>query len=126
MSTQFCYQALSTATSIRLLRIPKFVSTLQYDLIEVDLENNPIYDALSYTWHLEEQSSATSGVISEFGGSINCNGMKLDVTTNLRDGLLRLEQFRQETLIWIDAICINQQDLEERCSGELRARAGET
>lgn len=116
MSTQFCYQALSTTTSIRLLQIPKFVSTLQYDLIEVDLENSPVYDALSYTWHLpvEEQSSATSGVISEFGGSINCNGMKLDVTTNLRDGLLRLEQFRQETLIWIDAICINQQDLAER------------
>jgi hypothetical protein len=114
MAKQFCYRALSTSSSIRLLRIPKFVSTLTYDLIEVDLDNNPVYDALSYTWHLEKQTSATSGVISEFGGSINCNGMKLDVTANLRDGLLRLEQFRQETLIWIDAICINQQDLEER------------
>ncbi|KAG1865502.1 heterokaryon incompatibility protein-domain-containing protein, partial [Suillus subalutaceus] len=105
---------LSTIGSIRLLRIGKFVSTLQYDLIEVNLENNPVYDALSYTWHLGKQSSTRSGVDSEFGGSINCNGMKLDVTANLRDGLLRLEQFRQETLIWIDAICINQQDLQER------------
>ncbi|KAG1889327.1 heterokaryon incompatibility protein-domain-containing protein [Suillus subluteus] len=114
MSTQFCYQPLSTSSSIRLLRIGKFVSTLQYDLIEINLENNPVYDALSYTWHLGKQSSTRSGVDSEFGGSINCNGMKLDVTANLRDGLLRLEQFRQETLIWIDAICINQQDLQER------------
>lgn len=114
MSTQFCYQSLSTSSSIRLLRIRKFVSTLQYDLIEVNLDNNPVYDALSYTWHLGKKSSATSGVDSEFGGSINCNGMKLNVTANLRDGLLRLEQLRQETLIWIDAICINQQDLQER------------
>lgn len=114
MSMRFCYQPLSTSSSIRLLRIRKFVSTLQFDLIEVDLANNPVYDALSYTWHLEEQSNATSGVDSEFGGFINCNGMKLGVTTNLRDGLLRLEQLRQETLIWIDAICINQQDPEER------------
>ncbi|KAG1757971.1 heterokaryon incompatibility protein-domain-containing protein [Suillus lakei] len=111
-STKLRYQPLSTSSSIRLLRIRKFVSTLQYDLIEVDLENNPVYDALSYTW--QKQSSTTSGIDSEFGGSINCNGMKLDVTANLRDGLLRLEQLRQETLIWIDAICINQQDLEER------------
>ncbi|KAG2370259.1 hypothetical protein BDR07DRAFT_1370817 [Suillus spraguei] len=114
MSTQFCYQPLSTSSSIRLLRIRKFVSTLEFDLIEANLANNPVYDALSYTWHLEEQSSATSEVDSESGGFISCNGMKLGVTANLRDGLLRLEQLRQETLIWIDAICINQQDLEER------------
>ncbi|KAG2129759.1 heterokaryon incompatibility protein-domain-containing protein [Suillus clintonianus] len=113
-STQFRYQPLPTSSSIRLLRIREFVSTLDYDLVEVDLETNPVYDALSYTWHLKEQSSTTSGVDSECGGSINCNGMKLDVTANLRDGLLRLEHLRQNTLIWIDAICINQQDLEER------------
>ncbi|KAG1749636.1 heterokaryon incompatibility protein-domain-containing protein [Suillus paluster] len=113
-STQFRYQPLSTSSSIRLLRIRKFVSILEYDLIEADLENNPVYDALSYTWQLDKHSSTTSGIDSERGGSISCNGMNLNVTANLLYGLLRLERLRQDTLIWIDAICINQQDLEER------------
>ncbi|KAG0699725.1 heterokaryon incompatibility protein-domain-containing protein [Suillus ampliporus] len=112
--SEFRYQPLSTTSSIRLLRIRKFVSVLEYDLIEADLKSNPVYDALSYTWQLYEQSSTTCGVDSERGGSISCNGMEINVTANLRNGLLRLEQLRQDTLIWIDAICINQQDLKER------------
>lgn len=58
------------------------------------------YDALSYTWG----NNATSEVIT-------CDGSELLVTENLCQALLALRQPETKTRwLWVDAICINQED----------------
>lgn len=68
-------------------------------------EEPPYYCALSYAW-----GDATDKV------SIALNGQILMVTRNLHDAL---QQFRDEArflgkYLWIDALCINQDDIDER------------
>ncbi|KAA8564775.1 hypothetical protein EYC84_010547 [Monilinia fructicola] len=64
------------------------------------------YVALSYVW-----GSSTDKK------TILVNGMEMQVTQNLHIALLQLRKsnwVRRRVNIWIDAICINQDDLDER------------
>lgn len=61
------------------------------------------YEALSYTWHSQELTK-----------TIFCNEKLLHVTHNLYDALRALRRPSACRLLWIDAICINQADLQER------------
>ncbi|KAJ4196912.1 hypothetical protein NW759_016399 [Fusarium solani] len=63
------------------------------------------YSALSYCW-TQPVRGAVQGLV--------CNGLAIDVGENLR---LALENTRYSTLpriVWVDALCINQDDLAER------------
>jgi hypothetical protein len=68
------------------------------------LDNNPQFKALSYVWgnSFEKQS-------------ITVNHQLLEVTNNLFAGLQRLRQPEEIVVIWVDAVCIHQSDLDERC-----------
>lgn len=79
------------------------------------------YSALSYTWG---DPSITQQIL--------VNGEKIDVTTNLYLALFQLRQMQPATAekirLWVDAVCINQTDLEERrdqvsMMGEIYSRA---
>jgi len=62
------------------------------------------YDALSYTWGSEENSK-----------EIICDGEPLRVTNNLLNALLALRHPGHEhRYLWIDAVCIDQQNNEEK------------
>ncbi|KAI8952961.1 heterokaryon incompatibility protein-domain-containing protein [Xylaria longipes] len=61
------------------------------------------YQALSYTWG----SSAIQVPIS-------INRHPFMVNSNLYAALLEFRKQRKEVVLWIDAICINQADIEER------------
>ena len=68
------------------------------------LSNKPNFEALSYTWgSLRDQRAIRLDSTSAFG-----------VTDNLWHALRRLRHGRSVRTLWIDALCINQQDLEER------------
>ena len=68
------------------------------------VEDKPrTYEALSYTWQSQKLSK-----------SIICDGKRLPVTQNLYDALQELQRPTTSRLLWIDAICINQTDNEER------------
>jgi hypothetical protein len=69
------------------------------------LEELPAYETLSYTWG---HSTPLHGIA--------CNGHLLDVRENLRLALHQLRHSSSTRLFWIDALCINQNDLEERSS----------
>ncbi len=73
---------------------------LRAEIIHVNLEDRPEYDAISYTWATEDEDTSLSGVVECLqGGSIK-------ITRNC-DAVLR--QLRQRGLrrnIWIDAICM--------------------
>ena len=100
------YQPLPTGESIRLLRLQPGPRD---ELISCNLQpanfndNLPAYEALSYVWG---SSSDTRSII--------CNGREIAVTRNLRNALRRLRRRDSTRLIWVDAICINQRNDEER------------
>jgi len=69
------------------------------------LDEKPFYDALSYTWGgLEEPESIT------------LNGSTWEITSNLGQALRHLRPADKSLNIWVDALCINQIDKEERGS----------
>jgi hypothetical protein len=65
--------------------------------------NAPAYEALSYTW----------GSIHSVG-SITLNDTPFHVTKNLNAALRDLRLPHTTRVVWIDAICINQADNDER------------
>lgn len=70
-------------------------------LIPIDLKNNNIqYEALSYVWGT---GMATSPV--------RCGDGFISITSNLEVALKGLRLEKQSRLTWIEAICINQDDL---------------
>lgn len=72
-------------------------------LIDVSLNENPSYEALSYAWGENEASIPFS-----------CDGRILRVTPNLNAALHRLVSRGASRILWIDQICINQGDNKER------------
>jgi hypothetical protein len=72
-------------------------------LIDVSLAENPSYEALSYAWGECEASIPFS-----------CDGLVILVTPNLNAALHRLVARGASRILWIDQICINQRDDEER------------
>ncbi|KAK0627606.1 heterokaryon incompatibility protein-domain-containing protein [Immersiella caudata] len=76
-------------------------------------ENVGAYEALSYTWELGYEYSAGLSKMKA-PGHIECNGITVEVGANLYHALRRLRLERTSRLLWIDAICINQDDIQER------------
>jgi hypothetical protein len=66
------------------------------------LHDQPEYDALSYCW-----GDAT------ITAPVKVNGCIVKVTTNLEAGLRQLRH-KGVKAVWVDALCINQQDPIER------------
>ncbi len=61
------------------------------------------YEALSYTWQNQ--------TLSDY---VICNGKVLYVTQILYDALRTLRRVTTSRLLWIDQLCINQEDVTER------------
>ncbi|KAL2059835.1 hypothetical protein VTL71DRAFT_9990 [Oculimacula yallundae] len=53
---------------------------------------------------------------TDSGGQILCDGQEVHIGAELRDALRRIRLPDKERLLWIDALCINQQDVNERNS----------
>ncbi|KAL9576578.1 MAG: hypothetical protein Q9212_006982 [Teloschistes hypoglaucus] len=95
----------ASVQQIRLMRWKKFQDP---DEIEVKLETYqidqcPAFNALSYAW----------GDPSEVQ-MIYLNGIRHTVTRNLYSALNHLRPQLEDQPMWIDALCINQQDVKER------------
>lgn len=78
-------------------------------LYNTSLSSTPIYNALSYVW-----GDAASSNIP--GNVIMLDGDPFPVTTNLLSALrhLRPPAGGKPMRLWVDAVCINQGDLDER------------
>ncbi|KAK2754362.1 hypothetical protein FQN54_007006 [Arachnomyces sp. PD_36] len=126
----FKYESLpSSATFIRLLDIEdgNRSDIIRCSLRKVNLDANPDFDALSYSWQKDIFKDKQWGYLrvllpsiplfSAWAGrskAIICNGGILFIQENLFDFLLRLREMKKDRSIWIDALCINQRDKEER------------
>jgi hypothetical protein len=77
------------------------------------------YEALSYVWG----SDAVENEVN-----IECDGSNLSIGPNLARALTRIRLESESRLLWVDAICINQKDDDERsrqvqCMGDIYANA---
>ncbi|KAF5583300.1 heterokaryon incompatibility 6 OR allele [Fusarium subglutinans] len=70
------------------------------------------YNALSYTWGSPRDSPQLTDKITNT--TILLNGLSFEVQANLYDALVELQVSCSETPIWIDALCINQSNSNER------------
>lgn len=125
MTLPYRYSPLSPAASTRILEIQpcyKEDGPLQCVLREINIESDPFYEALSYTWGKPEFTEPLT--LDE--------RFTIHITPNLRDALLRFRSKLNIRRLWVDAVCINQQDdddkarqiplmteIYKRCSGVL-------
>ncbi|MCJ1320932.1 hypothetical protein MMC15_006273 [Xylographa vitiligo] len=99
------YSELPEDDSFRLLGLKHGAGTdeLRGQLITHRLSEAPPYEALSYVW-----GDATTN------GHIKCDGKVLPVTLNLKAALYQLRLTLADRWLWIDQLCINQGNLQER------------
>jgi hypothetical protein len=78
---------------------------IQCSLFIVNVENPPPYKTLSYVW------GAPTGTMNPH---VLCDGGLVSITPNLDKALRWLRYPYRERLFWIDAICIDQHNIDER------------
>lgn len=92
-------------TRIRLLTLK--AGHQQEDIeIEIDvrnLEDKPQYEALSYEWGTSNKSH-----------SVNVFDKQIRITPSLYAVLFQIRSSSKPLVLWTDAICINQDDIEEK------------
>ena len=109
---------LPNARSIRLLQIhpPQEDGSICCSLKPFELlsPSKPQHHAISYTWGPPTYQAAQNGMTNERCCPIICNGQVLLITENLLHCLYHVTD--ESLYLWIDAICINQDDIAERNS----------
>ena len=109
VGSSFQYMRLPSAKSLRILSLQPAQSGKP---IVVCLETVPAAyvtnrlskcQALSYVWGNTDRTTI-----------ITCNGSLLGITKNLYIALQAIRQPDRETALWADAICIDQDNVEER------------
>ncbi|KAK0391005.1 hypothetical protein NLU13_0507 [Sarocladium strictum] len=132
---RYSYPTSLPGGSIRLLRLPSgpiavpiteeggtepvpapiFVqSRFSFGLEVYDYASKPSYRALSYTWGPACDPSAESNDQRTDPRRIILQGEVHEVTRNLLDALCQCSLSFPGSLLWVDALCINQDDLLER------------
>jgi hypothetical protein len=116
------YDSLPTPRSIRILSLsekqnlgPEISATMD----TYSLDDAPPFNALSYTWgkpYREPFGDDDPESPPEFVQVIKCNGAQVKITQNLFEALSSFKELAITGFLWVDAICINQADLDERSS----------
>lgn len=104
----FCYDSFSLERpGFRLIRLERGTQPLlQCSLFQAYLDDEESiipYEALSYVW-----GSYTASY------EIATDGKIMSITTSLHDALMYLRQPNEDRILWIDALCIDQSNINER------------
>jgi hypothetical protein len=102
---RYIYRKLNTVDDFRLLILsPGTLSDrVKCTLKEVSFASKPTYETISYTW---------GDPLSTY--TVECEGKEIQVTENLYSALQYLRHDNDERILWADAICIDQLNLDER------------
>lgn len=102
---KFAYQPLQEPMDFRLLELlpGERDETLKCSLTHSSLTSHPYYYAVSYTW-------GTPGLFQE----IKLGGVAHSIQANLFDFLQQLRLTYAAVTLWVDALCINQNDILEK------------
>lgn len=103
------YEPIREANEIRLLYLHdgKPGDIIRAELEVVRIQKSHYYDAISYTW-ADENGDTTKCCSLKIGSP----GALLPITRSCDSVLRRVRKLT--SWIWIDAVCINQQDVQER------------
>jgi hypothetical protein len=95
----------SVSNEIRLVTLlaGRFEDDIECRLTHHPLDKASTYEALSYSW-----GSSTKTI------TISTNGHEMHIRTNLYSALRHLRLQDRDRILWIDAICINQEDDTEK------------
>ncbi|CAO1598201.1 hypothetical protein XANCAGTX0491_001970 [Xanthoria calcicola] len=112
-TSEYEYKPLQ-ASQIRLLTITSISSDgITCDLEQSEFDDCPIYDALSYAWGEQDSNRPT----------LHCNGRFISISPHLHSALERFYRAWENDdtsdrlpcpRIWVDAVCINQNDHVEK------------
>src|SRR6186713_776190 len=106
MAVEYPSSPLKNANDIRvfILHPGTFKDDIHVSLYSISLDDNTLsYEAISYVWGDPSDTKA-----------ITCNTKSFHITTNLESCLRHLRSETGSRTLWADAICINQQDGEEK------------
>src|SRR4051812_6364561 len=85
------------------------VGGISISLRHVRPQDEPLYEALSYTWGNPKDVC-----------SLECDRAPVTVTRNLYRALLRLRDEHNPRTLWIDAVCMYQARYRSKCCRTLR------
>jgi hypothetical protein len=108
MSTQpFAHSPLQSTSHIRLIRLQagKSDEDIACTIFQTSLDDAPAFEAISYTWGAVDDRQR---LVCSSGGEF------MEVTKNCNSVLRRLRDDNEPRIIWVDAICIDQDNIEER------------
>lgn len=99
------YPAAADKSPIRLLRLrpEQHEAPIRDELLCGDLDDGPKFEALSYTWGSTADQK-----------TITLSGRPWKVTQNLFSALQHLRLPDRDRILWVDALCINQADNNEK------------
>lgn len=118
LTSRYPYKKIDEPSKFRLLRLfPKsfqhpmnavagtnlFMGALHGELIDANLSEETPYDCLSYTWGTGPRLH-----------TIWLDSYRIAIADNLYRALCCLRKQDEPRLVWVDFVCINQQDLQER------------
>ena len=105
ISDLYEYETIDDPKSIRLLKLAPGDADqpIACTLHIVPLESGPSYEAISYTWG---DTAAREDLV--------CDNRLLSVTRNLADALRRIRLMESVRTVWADAVCIDQNNIDER------------
>lgn len=108
MAAKYRHHTALAHREIRLIDVQRWTGHWRHDEIRFSLsiyslDTRPEYVALSYAWG--DPTDTLPGY---------CDGVEFALAKSLYTALLRLRNRDTSSLIWIDVICINQDDLAEK------------
>jgi len=104
-SDLYTYTPLEDQGDIRLLTLYKGAKDdpLLCTLAKGNLQRKPHYEALSYCWGSPHDVQP-----------LQLDSLSINIHANLQSALWHLRLQREDRVLWVDALCINQNDIVER------------
>jgi Heterokaryon incompatibility protein (HET) len=111
MSSPYQYSPLDSPDHIRLLHVKPGTEDepVACEVRHVTLTDSPVYKALSYTWDIDEPTGEPLQ-----SHLIACGEFQIFVAPNLFSTIRRFRILEGDLVLWVDAVCINQADNQER------------